>query len=157
MQARRRRLAASLGAGVALLGLTGCQKPTPIVTLYSGGSAIHDSAFVYCFDGQDPAKQPGQPGACRYDADRPAMTLEVKPGDPVLVDVDKDLADAGWVVTLGPKGGPSSRLATQDGHTSSFQPDFNSAPQQIVQVRKLESPRADARVLGLWQFELVPR
>ena len=34
MQARR-RLVATLGASVALVGLTGCQKPTPIVSAVS--------------------------------------------------------------------------------------------------------------------------
>ena len=157
MQARSRRLAASLGAGVCLLGLTGCQKPTPIVSLYSGGSTIHDASFSYCFPGQDPAKEQGAEGACRFDADRAPTRLEVKPGDPVLVDVDKDLADAGWVVALMPEGGQRQTLAVMDGHTGTFQPDFNQGARQFVEVRKLESPRTDARVLGLWLFEIVPR
>lgn len=158
MQARR-RLVATLGASVALVGLTGCQKPTPIVSLYSGGKTVHDDAFSYCFDGQDPAKEPGAQGACRFDtaAGRTPVVLKVRPGDEVIVDVDKDLADAGWFVALRGTQGQSSRAATQSEHVTTFQPDFSQSPTFTVEVQKLQSARDGAKAVGVWQFTIVPR
>lgn len=152
-----RRLASAAGTVAALLSLSACQKPTPIVSLYGSGTALHDSAFSYCFDGQDPSKQPGSPGACRYEADRTPEVLRVRPGDVVTVDVDKDLSDAGWFVALGTGTSPPRALAAQSGHVTTFQPDFSAGPTVTVQVRKLESTKPGAKPLGVWQFVVVPR
>ena len=50
MQARRRRLTASLGALAAVLALSGCERPTPIVTLYSSGTSLYDEAVTLIVD-----------------------------------------------------------------------------------------------------------
>lgn len=155
MQARR-RLAVALAASAALVGLTGCERPTPPVTLYSGNTSIHDSALSYCFEGQDPTAQPGTAGACRVEEGRTPKVLEVRPGDEVTVDVSKDLADAGWFVALRGTNGQAARLATQSEHVSSFQPDFSQSPSYVVEVRKLESAADDARPVGLWSFTILP-
>jgi len=157
MQARRRRLAAVLGASVVLVGLTGCEKPTPIVTLYSGATTVHDGAYSFCFEGQNPDAEPGTQGACRFDtAGRQPKVLKVRPGDAITVDVDKDLADAGWFVALRGTGGKTSRLATQSEHVTSFQPDFSVSPTFTVEIQKLVSPADKARTVGVWQFAVVP-
>lgn len=158
MQARRRRLVAAFGVAAALAGVTGCEKPTPLVTLYSGGTSINDKAFSYCFEGQDPAKEPGTQGACRFDTGdgRRPKVLTVRPGEDVLIDVGKAVADAGWFVALRGAGGQSSRLATQSEHVTSFQPDFSQSPTITVQVQKLESAKDNAQPVGVWQFAIVP-
>ena len=157
MQARR-RLVAVLGTAAALVGLAACERPTPIVTVFSGTTSLYDHSFVYCFEGQDPAKEPGTPGACRFDTqDRVQKVLEVQPGDEVLVDVDRELVDTGWFVALRPREGEAQRLAIQTEHVTSFVPDFNRSPTYILEIRKLESPRDDAQPTGLWQFALAPK
>lgn len=156
MQARRRRLARSLSVAVALVALTACEKPTPNVTVYSGGTSLNDRAYSFCFEGQDPAAEPSAEGACRYDTDRQPEVLTVRPGDEVLVDVDKDLADASWFAALRVEGQPAERTALQDEHTTRVQPDFNRGAPQFLEVRKLASEAEDAAVLGLWVFTLVP-
>ena len=155
MQARR-RLAVALAVSAALVGLTGCDKPTPLVTLYSGNASVHDTALSYCFEGQDPAAQPGSADACRYDTGRTPKVLKVRPGDEVTVDVSKDLADAGWYVALRGSGDQASRLATQSEHVTSFQPDFSRSPTIVVEVQKLTSPSDNATSVGLWSFTIVP-
>ena len=160
MQARRRRLVASLGACAALVGLTACEKPTPLVTLYSSGTSLHDAALSYCFPGQDPSREPGTEGSCRFDTEgRVAKVLEVRPGEEVLVDVDRELSESGWVVVLrGQQQGQQSRLAIQhEEHVTRFQPDFSQSPVITVEIQKLESPAEDARPVGIWQFQVVPR
>ena len=157
MPARRRRPVQVIAACLALTGLTACDKPTPEVTLHSGGTTIHDDAYSFCFPGQDPAKEPGAEGACRFETEgRTTEVLHVRPGDEVLVDVDKDIADSGWYVSLRGADGKQSRLATQQEHTTSFIPDFTQSPTITLQVQKLSSPRDDARAVGVWQFALVP-
>ena len=158
MQARlRRRLGATLTASAALFALTGCQEPTPIVTLYSGGTSLYDEAFSYCFEGQDPGKEPGAEGACRFDADRQTKVLAVRPGDEVVVDVDREIADSGWYVVLrGTQATQQTRLATQQEHVTSFQPDFTQSPTITVLVQKLTDTSDTAQSVGVWQFTLVP-
>ncbi len=156
MQARRRRSVAVLGACAALLGLTGCERPTPLVSVYSGNTTLNDHALSFCFPGQDPAKEPGTPGACRFDAEgRTPEVLEVKPGDQVVIDVDKDLVESGWTAVLRAPGAQPGRLAVQDEHVAYFEPDFSRAPQLTLEVLKLDGPRDDARPVGIWQFVLV--
>jgi len=154
----RRRPAAALGIALALAALAGCEKPTPIVTLYSGNASVNDDAFSYCFSGQDPAKQPGTDGACRFatGSERAPKVLKVRPGDEVTVDVDKDLADKGWFVALRGAGGQTSRLATQSEHVTSFQPDFSQSPTITVEIQKLASAADNAKPQGVWQFAIVP-
>lgn len=164
MPARPRRLLVALAGGAALIGLSGCgSKPTPIVTLYSGDTALHDDAAVYCFDDQDPSKEKDSDGACRYDLERTPELLAVQPGSQILVDVDKDLADAAWFVTLRPaennEVGSEVQVSTieADSHTTRVQPDFGQAPRQVLTVRKLASEDENAAVLGLWTFTVVPK
>ena len=156
MHARRRRLARSLSVAGALLALAACEQTTPNVTVYSGGTSLNDRAYSFCFEGQDPAAEPAAEGACRYDTDRQPEVLTVRPGDEVLVDVDKDLADASWFAALRVEGEPAQRTALQDEHTTRVQPDFNRGAPQFLEVRKLASEAEDAAVLGLWVFTLVP-
>ena len=157
MQARARRPLAALAAAVALVGLTGCEKPSPGVTLFSGNATVRDEAFSYCFEDQDPQAAEGSEDACRLDADRTPKVLEVRPGDTVTVDVDKDLVEDGWFAALRVEGQDPVRTAVVvDEHTTRIQPDFNQGARQFVEVRKLAEPREDAQVTGLWLFAVVP-
>ena len=158
MQARRRRPTASLGALAAVLALSGCERPTPIVTLYSSGTSLHDEALSYCFEGQDLTREPGTEGACRFDVEgRTPKVLEVRTDEQVLVDVDREIVEAGWVVVLrGRQAGQESRLAIRDDeHVARFTPDFSQSPLITVEVQKLERPAEDARPTGIWQFTIV--
>ena len=154
MYARSRVLAAASTA-VALVALTGCQKPTPIVSLVSGGDSVHSDATIYCFDGQSAQQQ-----NCRTDV-HPPTPLKVKVGQQVGIDVAKQVADAGWVVVLpGGDKDPSNDQAsgTQDSHYFAFTPEpsmFQNGPVRM-EVRMLDDGRTDAPTAGNWQFVLVP-
>lgn len=156
MQPLSRRLVAAAGAVVAVLGLAACEKPTPIVTIQSGTNHVFDEAFSYCFEGQDPEVEPGQEGACRTDADREPRVLAVDPGNQVGISVDVELAEEGWFIALTDEDGQTQRLATTEGHYSSFEPDFNSSPTFRLEVRKLDEPVDGAEVRGIWLFTIVP-
>ena len=157
MQARRRRLAVPLTVAAALLTLTGCEKPTPLVTLYSGATSLNDEAVFYCFEGQSPAQQPGTEGACRAAPDGvPRKVLEVRPGDQVLVDVDRELADSGWRLALiGSEPQQESRSGVQREHVFRFSTDFSRGPLQTLEIQQLERPDDEAAVVGRWRFTLA--
>jgi hypothetical protein len=149
----RSRWVAGASVAVGLVTLTGCQKPTPIVSLVSSGTSVHTDATIYCFDGQSAQQQ-----NCRAPADKSPTLLKVKVGQQVGIDVAKELADAGWVVVLpGNDEDPSNDQASgkQDEHYFAFTPQFESGPLR-VEVRMLDKGRTDAPTVGSWQFVLVP-
>lgn len=156
MQPRRRRLAASACGVLALAGLAACEKPLPIVTVQSGGNHLYDEALSFCFEGQDPALEPGTDGACRFEEGRETKVLEVTPGDQVAIDVDIELAESGWFAALRPEDGEPQALAVQDEHYLRFLPDFNQSPSYTLEIRQLERPEEGAPVVGYWQFVVVP-
>jgi hypothetical protein len=149
----RTRLVAGLAVTGCLLTLTGCQKPTPVVSMVSSGKSVHTDATIYCFEGQSAQQQ-----NCRAPEGKAPTVLEVKVGQQVGIDVDKKLAEAGWVVVLpGDDEDPSNDQASgkQDSHYFAFTPQFESGPLR-VEVRMLDEGRTDAATIGNWQFVLVP-
>lgn len=159
---RRPRLLAACTAASALL-LAGCsvQKPSPLVSVVSGGSTTHTEATSYCFDGQDPKKRPGTPGGCTFRASSPEL-LKVRAGDQVGVDVAKPLAAKAWVVVLQPQvqsGNAQQPQAQTSGvqtsHYFAFTPSFSDGPLEL-QVRSLASNAPGAAVTGVWRFVLAP-
>ena len=150
----RSRLVAGLSAAVALVALTGCQKPTPSVSLVSGGKSVHSDATIYCFDGQSAQQQ-----NCRTDVHAPTA-LPIKVGQQLGIDVSKELADAGWVVVIPGTGQNAQDQASdkQDSHYFAFTPQpalFANGPARL-EVRMLDHGRTDAPTVGNWQFLLVP-
>ena len=149
----RSRLVAGLSIAVSLVALTGCQKPTPLVTLVSGGESVHTDATIYCFEGQSVQQQ-----NCRTRTSTKPTLLEVKVGQQVGIDVAREVAEAGWVVVLpGDDQDPGNDQASgrQDEHYFAFTPQFESGPLR-VEVRMLDKGRTDAPTVGNWQFVLVP-
>ncbi|MCW2606162.1 MAG: hypothetical protein JWO60_855 [Frankiales bacterium] len=152
------------GAAAACLLLTGCsslEEPSPIVSVVSGGEFVHSEATSYCFDEQDPTKEPGSEGACSFEERAPEL-LNVRPGEQVGVDVSKQLADTAWIVVLKPQGaGPDGQppqeqsSGVQDDHYFTFEPGFSGGPVEM-QVRSLASSAPDAQVTGVWRFVLAP-
>ncbi|MCU1674232.1 MAG: hypothetical protein JWN77_2345 [Frankiales bacterium] len=150
----RTRLVGGLSAAVSLVALTGCQQPTPLVSMVSSGSTVHTDATIYCFEGQSAQQQ-----NCRTAEDTAPTVLEVKPGQQVGIDVAKELAESGWVVVLpGDDQDPANDQASgkQDSHYFAFTPQFESGPLK-VEVRMLDDGKTNAPTVGNWQFVLVPK
>ena len=148
----RTRWSAGLIAAVSLVALTGCQQPTPLVSLVSGGRTVHSEASVYCFAGQSAEKQ-----NCRTPQTRPTV-LRVKANAPVNIDVSKPLAKAGWVVILPGEDADPKNDRTSGKLTSHY---FSLGSPQLsgplrVEVRMLNHGRTDVATVGNWEFVLVP-
>ncbi len=145
----RRPLACVAAAG-ALLALSACEKPAPIVTVVSGGQSVYTEASTWCFEGQTPPD-------CAERAEG-TTSLPVRAGETVGVDVDKELADGGWYLELTAPGGDGEqqpqRSEPQEGHYFRFTaPSLAEGSTLDLTVRAIgegDEPR------GEFQFELVP-
>jgi hypothetical protein len=149
----RSGLLAGLCAAFCLVALTGCSKPTPIVSVVSGGRTVHTDATLYCFSGQSIAAKD-----CRTDSSKTPTVVKVKPGAAVGIDVSKALADSGWVVVIPGSGQTQDESSgKQTSHYLSFTPQFNQqSPQVAIDVRMLDHGSESKPTIGLWRFVLVP-
>jgi hypothetical protein len=87
---RRPRRAVAAGLAVLAAGamLTACDKPQPTITVFSGSTSKAIKAQPPCVFS----------GTC--DADQKKIrTLAVASGSTILIDVPKDLANAGWIAS----------------------------------------------------------
>ena len=146
----RGRLTATATSAIALLALTGCERPAPIVTVTSGGDSVHKAADVYCFE-----EQSGDECAERAEG---VTTLEVSPGQQVGVDVDKDVAERGWYIELAARDGQGQpqRSDVQDDHYFAFTLQGIGEEGLVLSVKALPEEGSEDEESGLWTFELQP-
>jgi hypothetical protein len=154
MKSPRRSLAIALVA-LSPLVLSGCEKPYPGVTVWSGTSSEHAEALCW---------QPKELGGltateCANDVLETAGSgqgisgLEVAPGATVGVSVDPVVADGGWSLQIA-----GQTLAT--GLTDTYY--RFTFPEQVaaegagytLQVIAAAKPNGSR---GYWFFQLVPR
>jgi hypothetical protein len=138
---------ASLAAGACLLvALTGCQKPTPGVTVSSGSRSVHIESTTYCRDGQSAQKQD-----CVEHLDRLGV-IQVQQGNRVGIDVASSIANHGWYLY---DADAKARSEVQDEHHFAYTPDFSTSPIIHLEVRSLDRVANDAQTTGVWKFQLV--
>lgn len=148
----RRRLLAAASATFALTALTACEKPAPLVTVVSGGQSVYSEAATYCFE----EGQTLESGDC---AQRSAdlRQLEVRQGERIGIDVDKELVDRGWQLELLDPADPqrTQGSSTITDHYFPFTaPGIAPGGKLVLIVRTVDAQDAPT---GEWQFELVSR
>jgi hypothetical protein len=143
---RARPLATAVVGASLLLGLTGCEKPTPGVTVSSGRHSQHVEATTYCRDGQSMKNND-----CSTDKAESAL-IRVKSGAEVGIDVDSAIAEHGWRLVVV---GTSDVSPVQDARHFSFNAVFNQGPILDLQVQSLERVAEDATATGFWRIRLV--
>lgn len=151
----RRRLQVAVGrtsiAGLAVLALTGCERPAPIVTVVSGGASEWKEADVYCFDGQSL-----EDDECAERSSGP-VDIEVAPGGRVGVDVSKAVAERGWYIELARPGGDTETESSDlqlDRHYFSFIPRVGPDGLRLT-VKTLGDTGPRGPHSGEWAFDLV--
>lgn len=147
----RRTLAATASTAALVLLLTGCEQPTPGVTLVSGGTSVRTESTTFCRAGQSVEQL-----SCVVHAARGAV-LRVQQGALVGIDVDKDLSEHGWYLY---DADAKARSEVQDTHYFAYTPDFSNRPAKgliNLEIRSTERVADDARVTGVWRFQLVQR
>jgi hypothetical protein len=151
-----RRLLATLGrisiAGAAVVALTGCERPAPIVTVVSGTTSEWKEADVYCFEGQSL-----EDDDCASRASG-SVRIEVSPGERVGVDVSKAVAERGWFLELSRPGGEAQTESSDrlvDEHYFSFTPRVGADGLRLT-VKTLGDAGPRGPHSGEWTFDLVP-
>jgi hypothetical protein len=144
----RRRLSAAASAGFLVLTLAACEKPSPLVTLVSSGNTVHSEAQVYCFEGQSV-----QQANCAGRAEE-VKELRVRPGQPIGIDVDKEVAERGWLIEVGEGEQAQQSNVFVDDHYFSFGFPIDRGQRIPLTIRTVgaEDPQAPT---GEWSFVLV--
>jgi hypothetical protein len=145
----RRRLLAALPAAAAVVALSACEAPAPIVTVVSGTSSEWKEADVYCFDEQSPEQD-----ECAQRSST-VPTLTVTAGDRVGIDVSKDLVERGWFVELGPAGQVQSSQVQEDEHYFAFNAPEVGPDGYLLTVKALGPQGPQGPPSGEWNFRLV--
>lgn len=145
----RRAPAFGLAAvAVATLTLSGCTKPTPTITVFSGTNSVHTEALCWAESGTV------KPGECLADvmANRDVSgvpVLGVAGGNVVGISVDPQVAEAGW--TIAAVGG---QPITPTPLTTNY---FRLTLDQIMTEKILLQITAGGdQTRGVWVVQLDP-
>ena len=150
--ARTSRLVGTLVvAAAAALVLTGCEKPAPGVSVFSGTTTQWRTAVCWAFD-----TEALEPGDCAQDllteasAGDVVARVPVLPGDTIGISVDPKVADAGWTPVIG-----QQRLTSTPLDTTYYRftyPDLQEVPADGVLLQIVAGRGESTR--GIWVFRL---
>jgi uncharacterized lipoprotein YajG len=141
----------ALGVLAAVATLTGCDRPTPLVTAEANGHVVTTNAACYARGGV----------LRRYPGTTPV--LKVANGDRVALDVPRSMADDGWSVTLTTSDRSQTqaiaKVAKNQHHLSFPVPDVGATVTPLLAIVQTgtttctlgeKSPDRS----GVWVFEL---
>lgn len=149
-RSRRAALVAATAVSAAIL-LSGCEKPAPGVSVFSGTTTEHRKAVCWAFESE--ALDPGQ---CTQDllteasAGEVVARIPVVPGDTVGISVDPVVAKSGWTPVIG-----QQRLVSTPLETTYYRftyPDLQEVPEDGV-LLQIVAGRGDS-TRGIWVFRL---
>lgn len=143
----RRRLSAAVSVGSLLFALTACEKPAPIVSIVSGGTSLYTEAQVFCFEGQSLAE-----ANCARRATE-VKELKVRPGEPVGIDLSKEVADRGWIYEIGEGERRQQSDVRVDDHYYSLQLSIGRGVRVPLVIRTVDVENQVPT--GEWAFVLV--
>lgn len=152
MTSRIRKGAALIALTVsAMLVLSGCTKPLPGATVFSGSNSQNRQATCWAFESEELGS-----GDCAQDLIAQAATgdavsvVYVFPGDTVGISVDPVVAETGWFAVLG------NQRMTENPITSLYYrftfPENQEIPAEGVLLQIVASSGVGAR--GIWVFKL---
>jgi hypothetical protein len=139
-------------AAVSLV-LTGCTKPAPGASVFSGTVTKHREATCWAFDA--PALATGE---CAQDLIAQAATgdavsvIPVVPGDTVGISVEPVVAETGWFPVVG-----NQRLTTTPITSTYYRftfPELQEIPAEGLLLQIVAG--TDANTRGIWVFKLDP-
>ncbi len=142
-----RRLTAAAPAGLLVLTLAACEKPSPLVTLVSSGNTVHSEAQVYCFEGQSV-----QQANCASRA-KQVKELRITPGQPIGIDVDKEVAERGWIYEIGEGEQTQQSDVKVNDHYFSLRVNLPPGRRVPLIIRTVDVEKQAAT--GEWSFVLV--
>ena len=138
------------GLAAVAMTVTGCEKPAPGITVFSGTSSIRSEALCWAFDSDQLT-----PGECadeilRGQTTQGIQTLPAVPGNTVGISVDPVVAESGWNIVIGGQSLSESPLTTNYFRfTLPLQLGSQALPLQIVSGQ-------DTKIRGVWIVGLEP-
>lgn len=134
-------------AGAVVLGafaLTGCEKPTPIVTLVNGSDsvAIEETCKKSELASVEDARK------C---SEKDRKVLKVTTGTTLRIGVEQELADAGWQVQIGDRQSDVIKDKTFQNIYTVPDDAFEEEKQIPVSVFKVDKA---GEPTGVWSFAL---
>lgn len=137
--------------GAATLSLTGCEKPTPGVSVVSGTSSQHKEALCWGGDGSVTAESCSQEVIAAAAAGGSA--IPVIQGDTVGISVDTAVADLGWIPIVN-----AQPLTQEPLHTTYYRFTYDSAMASAQGANAVIVLAGDGQTAkGLWVFGLSPQ
>ncbi|WP_462188143.1 MULTISPECIES: hypothetical protein [unclassified Frankia] len=131
-----RRLAVAPAAAVVVgLGLSGCERPTPLVTMESGGHFVQTNAAQYEWDGTVIQKSVSPPH------------ITVRPGNAINIDVPTSVADRGYFLVLG-----RERVTDKINETHYRYVPAKNTPALLVVFALPEAGSSSDQASGSWPF-----
>jgi hypothetical protein len=148
----------SLVVGAGLLLVTGCQQPSPSITLVSSGHSTHFAAQQWCRGGKVLLHGNECPGT----GPQLLKIVRANGGDQVGIDVDSSLADAGWYVFNTETSEPV--IGISHSHYRTFTVDYSRS--KVPGIAQLEVRTVDhiptndtdvVKVTGQWVFQVAAK
>lgn len=143
-----------VGAAALVLGLTGCEKPNPGASVFSGTTTQWRQAVCWAAEGESIDAD-----ACAQDVIAKAAdggqlaSIPVVPGQIVGISVDPVVADTGWFPRI------NGQNLTQAPITSTYFrftfPEFQEVAADGLLMELVAGSEGANR--GIWFFQLVPR
>lgn len=136
----------------AAAALSGCEKPYPGVTVWSGTNSEHKSALCWSFNAAESLNEL----TCAEDIIAGANSgdgiprLSVVSGSTVGISVDPVVADNGWFVAIGDQALTAPIYSTYWRFTF---PDFEQIPEEGLELQVRANGEGEA-IRGLWAFQL---
>lgn len=148
MQFSRALLAGALV--VAGAALTGCEKPAPAISVFSGTSSVRAPALCWSFSGAALDNQQCSRDILSGAELGRAPQLPVRAGNVVGISVDSAVAKKGWIPSIA--GQP---LANQPITDTYYRFTFPSAQLPENGVGLQVTAGRDGELLGVWAVRLV--
>lgn len=149
---RRMRSATAIGAAcLGLLAVSGCQKPSPLVTATVGSETVTAEAACY-----DDGRTLPDDEAKKCLAEKPEKTVRIGPGDKLRLGVEPDTAESGWLFIVNNRTalpGTSKKTYHSFNGDSLFQEQTKSGqPTTKKTVRASVVQMKDGEFKGVWHL-----
>jgi hypothetical protein len=150
-----KRMAIAVVALGSMAALTACEKPAPLVTVFSGTNSEWSRALCWSEDPNESIQAQGCAASIVAAASEggAAPTIHVIPGDVVGISVDPVVTDGGWYPVIG-----TERLSSTPITSTYFRftfPEFQPIPEEGVEMRiQAVGNGGENDLRGIWVFRL---
>ncbi len=149
----RRLVAVAITSAALAVSLTGCDKPTPGASVFSGTTTQFRNAVCWAFDSdQLDADSCAQEVITKAIEGGAVATIPVVPGETIGISVDPVVADAGWTPIIG-----SKKLTAEPIFSTYYRfayPDLEAVPADGLTMQIVAGQ--DDKTRGIWVFRIAP-